>query len=114
MRMMSWQILTECSELAGTEVLLLKTGRHEQLRLVSSPLQSRLYILISARGTPVMRLAAAELTDDVRGVAKTTMVSSTITAGCDHSCGAAYILLFTDTSCHVQLSTFKSHTSENT
>jgi hypothetical protein len=43
-----------------------------------------------------------------RAIAKTTAVRSIMTAGCDQSCGAAYMLLFTDISYHVQLSTFKN------
>jgi hypothetical protein len=96
--------LTEWRELAGIDLLLLKTGRHAHFWLVSSSLQSREYSFIRARGTPVMRLAAAEVTVDVAGLAKTTAVRSIMTAVCDQSCGAAYMLL----------STFKNQTSENT
>jgi hypothetical protein len=113
-RIISSQTLTEWRELAGIDLLLLKTGRHEHFWLVSSSLQSREYSFIRARGTPVIRLAAAELTVDVTGLAKTTAVRSIMTAGCDQSCGAAYMLLFTDISFHVQLCTFKNQTFENT
>lgn len=90
------------------------TGCHEQLCFASSSLQSSVQTCIKACCKRVIRLAAAVLIVDFTGPAKTSIVSSTITAGCDQSCGAANIMLFTDISNHVQLCTSKSHTSENT